>query len=253
MAAEDACCTCASILSPPSYDYADEKKSSRSSEPPRQLPCCRRFICADCMRRNPRFEQYCPFCQISSEPSALPQGLRDPPGYSSPSSSPKRKPVELKEDEPPAYSSLNSDHTNDQDDVIHNLRPDDSIASLSLAYNVPVSVLRSHNTLFSDHLLSARRTIAIPSSHYRGPSLSSEPVESEEEIERKSRIRRFMMQTKCHEYNLAELYLKNSGENLEKAVRNWEDDERWEKENPMKKKEKRKGNFVGSGLTGQMR
>lgn len=253
MALEDSCCTCASLLSPPSYDYSDEKKSSRPSEPPRRLPCCGRSVCANCMQRNPRFEAYCPFCQISSEPSSLPQGLRDPPAYTSPNSSPKQKPIQLKDDEPPAYASLDQGTSNQSEGVIHHLRPDDSISSLSLAYHVPASVLKSHNTLFSDHLLSARKTITIPSSHYRGPSLSADPVENEEETERKSRIRKFMMQTKCHDYNMAQLYLRNGNEDIERAVKNWEDDERWERENPLMKKGKGKSGSVGGGLTGQLR
>lgn len=256
MTDNESCCTCAALLTPPSYDYADEKKTSRHSEPPRRLPCCNRSICASCMHKNPRFETYCPFCQVSTQPSSLPQGLRDPPAYSSPSSSPKRKPLDSKDaslEEPPAYDSLEqSNGASQAEDVIHHLRPDDTIASLSLAYNVPSQVLRTHNTLFSDHLLSARRTVAIPASHYSGPSLSSEPLESEEETERKRRIRTFMTKTKCHEYNVAELYLKNANEDLEGAVRSWEEDERWERENPMRKG-KGKGGGFGGGLTGQLR
>lgn len=252
MAPDDACCTCASHLSPPSYEYADEKKTSHKG-PPRQLPCCSRYICSDCMRKNSRFETYCPFCQVTSEPSKLPQGLRDPPTYSSPSSSPKRKPADPVNDEPPAYNSLDQSSSSQQDDVVHHLRPDDTISSISIAYNVPAGILRSHNTMFADHLISARRTISVPASHYQGPSLSNEPVESEEETERKSRIRRFMMQTKCHEYNVAELYLKNAGDGLEKAVRVWEDDEKWERENPMKKMTTGRKGGVGGGLTSQLR
>lgn len=164
--------------------------------------------------------------------------------------------VDEAQEEPPAYSEAptgSGRRGGEGEDVTHHLRPEDTVQSISLAYGVPLQVLRTHNGLYSDHLLSARYTLLIPASHYQGPSLSAEPVESEEERERKARLRRFMMRTKCTDYGMSEVYLRDAKDDLEKAVAKWEDDEKWERENPMKKSNgssRRRG--VGGGLTGQL-
>jgi len=119
--------------------------------------------------------------------------------------------------------------------------------------------LRQHNALFSNHLLSARRTVSIPGSHYKGGvSLSPTPVEGEEERERKSKVRKFMVAVKCHQYDVAELYLKQAEGLLEEALERWREDERWERENPFDGKGKGKEKIgkrragAGAGLTGQL-
>lgn len=277
--AEEACCTCASLLYPstPTYDYKTEK--APPADPPRRLPCCGRAICATCISTNARFASYCPFCQVTSGPSALPQGLRDPPVYTSPRASPKRLasptdhlPQLPALDEPPAYSALQHHHPapsskreHDDDetaapDVTHHLHAGDTLSSLSLAYAVPLDVLRRHNTIYSDHLLPARRTLSIPGSHYKGGvSLSAAPVESADELERKSKLRRFMVAVKCHEYDVAELYLKQADFELERALDTFREDERWEKENPFEKDGKvkvkaaeRRRRGGGGGIAGQV-
>ena len=146
--------------------------------------------------------------RISTGPSPLPQGLRDPPAYSLP---PSPRPVNATlaspaiSDEPPAYSTLNvptppkeknqSSSDPPAEDVLHFLDPSqDSILSLSLRYGVPQDALKRKNGLFADHLLAARRTILIPGEFYKGGvSLSPEPMESEEEEIRKAKIRRWMV------------------------------------------------------------
>ena len=144
-------------------------------------------------------------CRVSSGPSPLPQGLRDPPAYQPPHSSrPARPPLAVRaiSDEPPPYSASKvftspSDENHESpdppaDDVLHFLDPSqDTILSLSLRYGVPQDALRRKNGLFADHLLAARRTILIPGEYCKGGvSLSPEPIESEEEEMRKAKIRR---------------------------------------------------------------
>lgn len=265
----DTCCTCASLLptpDAPTYSLESEKALPPSS-PPRSLPCCNRLICAACIDSNPRYESYCPFCQVSSEPNPLPLGgLREPPAYSSPSSSPRRRSTEKKdrsdagetpEDLPPTYTASATQpqpsSTSRQEDVLHHLRPTETLMTLSILYNVPASVLRSHNALFSDSLLPARRTLLIPASHYSGPSLSAEPVEDPEEVERKARLRRFMVTTKCADYKMAELYMGQAEGDVDRAVARWMEDERWEKENPLQKGKGVERKWRGGGLTGQLR
>lgn len=150
-----------------------------------------------------------PFCQISTTPSSLPQGLRDPPAYSP---LPIPNPVLPNENELPTYSSLNFHTTTERDksthslgelveDVLHFVDPvQDTIPSLSLRYGVPQDALRRTNSLFANNLLSARRTILIPGEYYKGGvSLSSRPIEGEEEWVKKFKIRRWMVACKVAE------------------------------------------------------
>jgi len=153
-----------------------------------------------------------PFCQVSSTPSSLPQGLRDPPAYSPP---PSPRPAHAtlastNDEEPPPYSSLDSrpqapekspSSPERAEDVLHFLDPtQDTITSLSLRYGVPHEVLRRTNGLYADHLLAARRTILIPGEYYKGGvSLSPRPVEGEEEEIRKAKVRRWMVACKIAE------------------------------------------------------
>ena len=210
MAAEEYCCTCATSLSsiPVTYDEKTEKPARHE----RRLDCCDRAICARCMTDNPRFETYCPLCQISSSPGPLPQGLRDPPAYSPPAPSLQEKQQPHDDSEelglPPAYTPPSDPSSAPQpekaerpaEDVLHFVHPDDSIAGLSLRYAVPVSALRRKNGLYADHLLAARRTVLIPGEFYKGGvSLSPRPIEGEEEEMRKSKVRRFMVACKVVE------------------------------------------------------
>lgn len=231
---------------------------------------------------NPRFASYCPYCQIASSPSnPLPQGLREPPSYdfATAHNNTTTDKTTYADAPPPPYTTTPnaqsyhhhpSSNEKSRDgvsttttaaaatppapDTLHFLHPtDDTIPSLSLRYNVPASVLRRYNNLTSDHLLSARRTILVPGSHYpSGVSLSPRPVEGEEEETRKAKIRRWMVACKCAEYEVAELYLEQSGYDLGRAVARYQADEEWERTHPMdvgkgKGKVKARG---GGGTTG---
>ena len=201
----NACATCAQA-----YDSALDPASEKPLLPGRHLDCCGRSICARCLNQNKRYETYCPYCQISIEPSTLPQGLRDPPAYSSLDDRlpppPEKQP---EDDELPPYSAngdsrpvLDEKSKHDDEpapDVLHFVAPEDSIRSLALAYNVPINALRKTNNIFSDHLVQARRTVLIPGEYYKGPSLSARPLEGEEEEARKHKIRRWMVACKVSE------------------------------------------------------
>ncbi|KAH6681809.1 hypothetical protein B0J14DRAFT_223347 [Halenospora varia] len=245
---EEACATCARYLShiPPPYDEKSEKPAVYD----RRLDCCSRVICGDCIYRNSRFATYCPFCQISTTPSPLPQGLKEPPSYTpqTPSSS-SEAPQPAGSDELPSYSSLNvisptpTEKSAPSEDVLHFLdHTTDNLTSLSFRYSVPISALRKVNNIHSDHLLLARRSILIPGEYYKGGvSLNPRPVEGEEEERRKAIVRRWMVRCKVSEYDVALLYLKQVDYDLEAAVEAFKDDERWEKEHPMEANRKGKG------------
>lgn len=228
-------------------------------------------------KENARFASYCPYCQVASEASSnpLPQGLREPPSYDSATSNnttnlrtttedaAPRVDNDDNDDAPPPYNpSPNHIHNHNppQDeksksspppppDTLHFIHPtEDSIPSLSLRYNVPAPVLRRHNNITSDHLLSARRTLLVPGSHYpSGVSLSPRPVGGEEEEARKARIRRWMVACKCASYDVAELYLAQAGGDLGGAVERYLADEEWERANPLEGPGGTRGKGKGKG------
>ncbi|KAH8749921.1 hypothetical protein F5883DRAFT_508528 [Diaporthe sp. PMI_573] len=264
----EACCTCATVLSDvPRYSPQTEKPYPAD----RRLDCCPRVICGRCIHENARFASYCPYCQVASEASnPLPQGLREPPSYDSATSKTNNTTTptadttaDVDDDAPPPYkpSPHHAHHPQDEKsdsppppDTLHFVHPtEDTIPSLSLRYNVPASVLRRHNNITSDHLLSARRTLLVPGTHYpSGVSLSPRPVGGEEEEARKARIRRWMVACKCAAYDVAELYLAQAGGDLGEAVERYLADEEWERAHPLegpRGKGKGKGK-VGFGLGG---
>jgi len=214
---------------------------------------------------NPRFQNYCPYCQIATGPSALPpQGLRDPPTYSPPG--------EQVDDELPPYSAGNAlqppseksrTDAEDAPDVLHFVdQNNDSILSLSLRYGVPADALRRTNNLYADHLLAARRTVLIPGEFYKGGvSLSPRPLEGEEEEIKKTKLRKFMVKCKVAEYDVALLYLEQASYNLEQAITAYKADEDWEKTHSLEAAKKGKAKESQSsgrrkwgfgGLTGQL-
>ncbi|KAI1502255.1 hypothetical protein F5X99DRAFT_163307 [Biscogniauxia marginata] len=246
----ESCCTCATLLSAvPRYN--DFEKSLPHD---RWLECCPRVICGKCIHSNPRFKTYCPYCQISLTDSTLPPGLKDPPSYTSSVGSSSSKTLSLEPAAPPPPYTPSAHQPTDPseksaapeeptEDTLHFLNHShDTVTSLSLRYGVPTHVLRRSNNITSDHLILGRRTVVIPGSHYKGGvSLSPRPIEGEEEEARKSKIRRWMVACKVHEYDVAVLYLEQAGYDLELAMQAYFADEEWERTHPVKKVERGRG------------
>ncbi|KAM0334202.1 hypothetical protein ACHAQA_001223 [Verticillium albo-atrum] len=137
---------------------------------------------------------------------------------------------------PASATSASSSSAEKSQDTVHYLNhANDTLPSLSLAYNVPAPILRRHNNLPADHLLAARRTLLIPASHYPAgqPSLSPRPVESEPDLRRKAALRRFMVACKVADYDVATLYLEQASYDLRRAVETWEADAAWERAHPQ--------------------
>ncbi|KAI1816793.1 hypothetical protein GGS20DRAFT_583140 [Poronia punctata] len=233
----DSCCTCATLL-------ADVPRLSKSEKPfpeDRWLDCCPRAICGRCIHNNPRFNSYCPYCQVSATDNTLPPGLQAPPAYSESAGSSSRPKYA-----PPPYTPTpggkGPDSANEKSalgegesaDTLHFLNhAHDSISSLSLRYGVPADVLRKANNISSDYLLVGRRTVIIPGEYYKGGvSLSPRPVEGEEEEARKAKIRRWMVTCKVPEYDVAVLYLEQAGYDLHAATETYLADEEWERTHP---------------------
>ncbi|KAJ6780738.1 hypothetical protein PWT90_04301 [Aphanocladium album] len=242
----ETCSTCATILS-----TVDDKTLSEKPPPDqRRVPCCGRIICGDCIVNNGRFAAYCPYCQISSEPSPLPQGLKAPPTNETSQEASKRQrpPPSAPSHDPPPYQASGGDFDDEKAaaepaaaaDTLHFLNHEhDSILSLSLRYGVPQDALRRANKINSDHLLLGRKTILIPGAFYKGGvSLSPRPVDGEEEELRKNKIRRLMTSCKLVDYSVAQLYLEQAGWNLDRAIDRYVGDEAWEQSQRDKSKNK---------------
>ncbi|KAK8089343.1 hypothetical protein PG997_004304 [Apiospora hydei] len=250
--AMESCCTCATLLSQVPRHGASEKPLPEH----RYLECCPRVICGNCLHKNERFNDYCPYCQISVAPTTLPQGLKEPPSYNAVATgSAESMP-------PPPYTASASrqvdpldeklvpfDEPPTAEDVLHFLNhSEDTVTSLALRYGVPAAVLRRANNITSDHLLQGRRTVVIPGEFYKGGvSLSPRPIEGEEEEMRKGKIRRFMVACKVSEYDVAVLYLEQSNYDLEAAVEAYVGDEEWEKNHPKHKSTRGKRVAYGGG------
>lgn len=155
-------------------------------------------------QESPRLKHYCPFCQLTTGLSILPQGLRDPPNYSPAADDANVQPQAAQCDAPPPYVACNKGELASEkaespaDDVLHFLDPNaDTLASLAVRYCVPPGAIRRKNGLYADHLLAARKTILIPGEFYkRGVSLSPTPLVSAEEEIRKAKVRRWMVACK---------------------------------------------------------
>ncbi|KAL8789963.1 MAG: hypothetical protein Q9213_000849 [Squamulea squamosa] len=210
------------------------------------------MICGNCIAINSRFATYCPFCQVSSHPSPLPQGLHEPPAYSLSSLPHESFAQGFDAEQPPAYSASNDQQRvldkggqsgiEVADDVLHFLDPArDTISSLALRYAVPPNALRTKNNVYADHLLAARKTILIPGEFYKGGvSLSPQPIDGEEEEIRKSKVRRWMVTCKVSDYDIALLYLNQAKYDVDAAVEAYLADEQWERDHPIQTTSKRK-------------
>ncbi|RPB06195.1 hypothetical protein L873DRAFT_30579 [Choiromyces venosus 120613-1] len=209
----------------------------RQTAEPRHLNCCGRIVCGDCIIKNPRFGIYCPFCQSPCTKNESCEGVqRETPSSSSfrPLPPPYTPPTPAPPLPPPSYSTTTTGS------VTHYLRETDTLQTLSLQYNLPLPLLRSHNRIFADNLLHGRRCIGIPSPPYIGPSLSPEPGDIVAEG-RKAAAKRFQLRTKCLDADVAEVYLSAADWDEELAVGNWVVDEKWLEENPMVERRVGKG------------
>jgi LysM repeat protein len=202
-----ACCICAGYIWPDSLVIDEKTEKPLSSY--QEYPCCSRLICRTCLEQRPQFSNYCPYCQhtgsateksASSASSSVYTALTQSAllNISTPPQTPPRlaksRPREFSEKEPEAAP-----------DVLHFVDPNnDTINTLSIRYGVPVTVLRQTNGIYSDRLLAGRKTILISGEYYKGGvSLSPRPVDGEEEDQRKSKIRKWMMASKVVEYVLS--------------------------------------------------
>ncbi|AEO69297.1 uncharacterized protein THITE_2119533 [Thermothielavioides terrestris NRRL 8126] len=222
----------------------------------------------------PPYSAIAPSADRSTPPPPPPPYTPSSPLPSSLSPAPPPQPEE-KEDLTLSASSSPPGYT------IHHLRhpphpTPDTIQSLSLRYGIPAAVLRRHNNLppDADYLLFARHTLRIPTAYITNnntaghprqpsdssssssnsdsdstsPSLSPHPVEDAAERARKTAIRRWMVACKEADYDVAVVYLGESGWALGEAVQRYWDDVAWEREHPLIPRSKYSG---GGGRVGE--
>lgn len=175
------------------YTY-DEGKGSVAT------PCCRRFVCGRCTRANSRLAQTCIVCQLPipqfDASDKLPDYDESLPNYEDQNSRPGFM-VE-KHELPGSSTPFGVEGTSLKEHGVHHyVRRDDSVNSLAIAYRIDASVIRKANHIYSDNLLQARLFILIPGA---SASLSSAPSEDEE---RKVKLKRFMVNAKCSDYDMA--------------------------------------------------
>lgn len=184
---QEACCTCATLLSavprsrcpptaeqaekpplfdpdhegsekPPLPDFDDEKPPlpDHEHQTNRRLPCCSRVICHACLAQNHRYHSYCPYCQVSSSDPPPSYPHHDPPPYSPlPQQQPATAATDVSvapSDPEKAGGGVPGDDVGGEEaeDTLHFLdHANDSVASLSLRYGVPVGVLVSELSCLS--------------------------------------------------------------------------------------------------------
>ncbi|KAL2124252.1 hypothetical protein VTJ04DRAFT_617 [Mycothermus thermophilus] len=216
-----------------------------------------------------------PFRDTSSFPESS-SPFTSPPAYTPlPTNNPLSLPLP-----PPSPSQTKPQPTKEQPQpeqlppkgyILHHLRhppqPNpDSLTSLSLAYGVPIPVLRKHNRIppDADYLLAARHTVLIPLAYIttKPPppqipsssssestathatnadgttpslqlSLSPNPIDDEATRARKTALRRFMVAVREPDYDAAKVYLEDADWDVDAAVGRYLEDVAWEKAHPF--------------------
>lgn len=168
-------------------------------------PCCRRFVCRPCVRATPRYGEYCVLCQLPlteapywSDGNGNTLGAAQPPGYDDAMAAAPQY-------ERGRYTSAVGDdgkHGVYAEEkravgVQHYVRKEDTVTGLALAYGVDAKLIRKANSIYADHLLQAKAWVVIPGATV---SLSTEPAADEEQ---KVRLKKFMVQTRCADYDMA--------------------------------------------------
>ncbi|KAK9767941.1 hypothetical protein K7432_001804 [Basidiobolus ranarum] len=190
-------------------------------------PCCSRIVCPSCLAENPRLLEYCPLClQVRQPPlqennpdSLDTKEFRSPPPY---------------EEELPQYGGSEKYTDKDEkssfidDNVVHYVKPKDTLFGIALKYGVEITDLKKVNRMFDNNVI-ARRYLLIPG--YFGPT-ESEPTPDEE---LKAAVKRFQLLSKCVDPNEAKYYMATNNYIMENALQAYQIDLQWEKDHPFDK------------------
>ena len=207
-------------------------------------PCCSRLKCEQCLDKHVSFRDptYCPWC---NNPTAMDYD-REPEPTPPP-------PIDLIEN-PPSYQeategwqqSQTIDHIisrprgrgeKDKSDqfLVHHVRKTDTMTGLSLRYNVTIDEIRKVNHLiYSNASLQTHRAVLIPVKPTTRIAPPAPPtIEEQRDDAQKICIKRWQMRTKDTSRNLGRYYLEQVDWDVEAAIRNWQLDNDWEKQNPV--------------------
>ncbi|RUS14827.1 hypothetical protein BC937DRAFT_93268 [Endogone sp. FLAS-F59071] len=191
-------------------------------------PCCSRWVCDACVSRLPQLLQFCPYCQ---DPRCGVWGVREPPPYEDEE---KRREYgdELPEYEESCRDAMETkkmplEKEKEDCSAVHYVQPTDTVVGLALKYNVDLTLLRRTNRIFHDNDIHARTALLIPG--YAGLSVSSSPSPDDE---RKARLKRFQLQSKCIDPAEARVYMDAAEYNVEDALERYRDDLAWERAHP---------------------
>lgn len=129
---------------------------------------------------------------------------------------------------------------------MHYLAATDTLAGLSLHYNVAPAELRAHNRLFADTDLAGRPFLRIPRGTYAGAGLRPAPDAG---AARKAAVKRFQLATKCVDAEMARVYVAAADGRVDEAAAAWRRDEAWVRE--QEQREQRGRDAVGRGKKAQ--
>ncbi|CCG84438.1 protein of unknown function [Taphrina deformans PYCC 5710] len=208
------------------YTYDDSSKGTTPT------PCCGRFVCGPCGRANPRLVETCILCQLpiprdlggdDGDGDELPGYDASLPRYAATDApdTPEKDPSCGVVEGGGSATATDAWSVGKEAGVHHFVRKEDSVGSLSLAYDVAPSVIRKANHLFADALLQGRSFILVPGATR---SLSDRP--GEEDV-RKGKLKRFMVQVKCTDYDMAKTYMTECDYSVADAVERYLADSQW--------------------------
>jgi len=128
--------------------------------------------------------------------------------------------------------------------LIHTLQRSDTLAGLSLKYNVDLCELRKTNKLFSDSLLHARRTIIVPTKvEQEEPNDLEQPTQQSfffsEPKDMRWLVKQFQLVTNCLDAPVCRKYLENNGWSVPRSVQAYEEDLVYERKYPNQSRTQR--------------
>jgi len=130
----------------------------------------------------------------------------------------------------------NQEDKEEEDYFIHLVKGTDTLVGLSLKYKCSIGELQKINKLSFNEQLWGKKNVYIPKSEQNKNVVIREDEESEGMRKRK-KVREFLGKINGKNYHVkiveAEIYLEEAGWDVEKAVEEWKEDQKWEEENKM--------------------
>eukprot|EP01117_Protostelium_nocturnum_P008107 TRINITY_DN2889_c0_g1_i1.p1 TRINITY_DN2889_c0_g1~~TRINITY_DN2889_c0_g1_i1.p1 ORF type:complete len:293 (+),score=130.13 TRINITY_DN2889_c0_g1_i1:120-998(+) len=107
--------------------------------------------------------------------------------------------------------------------IRHQVKTTDTMLGLSIKYNVKAEDIKRANKLTRDGDLITRLFVLIPNAAIETP-----PIQTQQKLSKKQLIQKFIEKTNCPPSE-ASFYLEGSNFDLEEAIKDFNEDESWEK------------------------